>query len=52
MKEIARLKQRVLEEIAENGIRIYNLPDCDTDEDEEYKLQVSPSLSRRILNLH
>jgi septin 2 len=52
MKEIARLKQRVLEEIAENGIRIYNLPDCDTDEDEEYKLQVSPSLSRRIINLH
>jgi hypothetical protein len=52
MKEIARLKQRVLEEIAENGIRIYNLPDCDTDEDEEYKLQVGPSLSHRILNLY
>ncbi len=52
MKEIARLKQRVLEEIAENGIRIYNLPDCDTDEDEEYKLQVSPSLSHRTLNFH
>lgn len=41
MKEIARLKQRVLEEIAENGIKIYNLPDCDSDEDEEYKLQVA-----------
>ena len=40
MKEIARLKERVLEEIAENGIKIYNLPDCDSDEDEEYKLQV------------
>jgi hypothetical protein len=52
MKEIARLKQRVLEEIAENGIRIYNLPDCDTDEDEEYKLQVSPSLSHRNRNLY
>lgn len=40
MKEIGRLKQRVLEEIAANGIKIYNLPDCDSDEDEEYKLQV------------
>ena len=40
MKEIGRLKERVLEEIAENGIKIYNLPDCDSDEDEEYKLQV------------
>lgn len=39
MKEIGRLKERVLEEIAENGIKIYNLPDCDSDEDEEYKLQ-------------
>ena len=40
MKEIGRLKERVLQEIAANGIKIYNLPDCDTDEDEEYKLQV------------
>lgn len=27
-------------EIKENGIKIYPLPDCDSDEDEEYKEQV------------
>lgn len=26
-----------MEEIEANGIRIYPLPDCDSDEDEEYK---------------
>jgi len=39
-KEVARLKKRVLEEIEANGIRIYPLPDCDSDEDEDYKEQV------------
>lgn len=39
-KEILRLKKRVLEEIETNGIKIYPLPDCDSDEDEEYKEQV------------
>uniref|UniRef100_A0A0P5RMK2 Septin n=3 Tax=Daphnia magna TaxID=35525 RepID=A0A0P5RMK2_9CRUS len=39
-KEIARLKKRVMEEIEANGIRIYPLPDCDSDEDEDYKEQV------------
>jgi len=39
-KEVARLKKRVMEEIEANGIRIYPLPDCDSDEDEEYKEQV------------
>ena len=29
-----------MEEIEANGIRIYPLPDCDSDEDEEYKEQV------------
>lgn len=38
--EIDALKQKVLEEISANGIRIYSLPDCDEEEDEEYKLQV------------
>ncbi|XP_023324603.1 septin-1 [Eurytemora carolleeae] len=38
--EIKKMKTRILDEIKENGIRIYNLPDCDTDEDEEYKVQV------------
>lgn len=39
-KEINRLKLRILEEIKENGIKIYPLPDCDSDEDEDYKEQV------------
>ncbi|XP_016842102.1 septin-1 isoform X2 [Nasonia vitripennis] len=39
-KEMLRLKKRVLEEIEENGIKIYPLPDCDSDEDEDYKEQV------------
>lgn len=39
-KEVARLKKRVMEEIEANGIRIYPLPDCDSDEDEDYKEQV------------
>ena len=41
MAEIKRLKVRILEEINAAGIKIYNLPDVDTDEDEEYKLQVA-----------
>ena len=38
--EMDRLKVRLRSEIAEHGIRVYQLPDCDTDEDEEYKEQV------------
>ena len=38
--EMERLKVRLRTEIAEHGIRVYQLPDCDTDEDEEYKEQV------------
>lgn len=40
-KEMQRLKKKVMEEIAAHGIRIYSLPECDSDEDEEYKEQVS-----------
>ena len=40
MVEIKKLKARILQEIAENGILIYSLPDVDSDEDEEYKIQV------------
>lgn len=39
-KEMERLKTRVLKEIENNGIKIYPLPDCDSDEDEDYKEQV------------
>merc|ERR1711992_289294 len=38
--EIASLKQKIMQEIRENDIRIYSLPDCDSDEDEDYKQQV------------
>ena len=40
--EMERLKARLRTEIGEHGIRVYQLPDCDTDEDEEYKEQVRP----------
>lgn len=39
--ELTKLKARIMREIVENGIRIYNFPDCDSDEDEEYKQLVS-----------
>nr|XP_039256952.1 septin-2B-like isoform X2 [Styela clava] len=39
MAEVKRLKQRILEEIASHGIQIYQLPDADDDEDEEFKEQ-------------
>ncbi|XP_034828218.1 septin-1 [Maniola hyperantus] len=39
-KEVQRLKSRVMEEIEREGIKIYPLPDCDSDEDEDYKEQV------------
>jgi septin 4 len=37
--EIRRLKTRILEEIARNKIRIYEFPECDNDEDEDFKRQ-------------
>uniref|UniRef100_A0A8C8CIY7 Septin n=1 Tax=Oncorhynchus tshawytscha TaxID=74940 RepID=A0A8C8CIY7_ONCTS len=39
LKERDHLKRRILDEIAEHGIRIYQLPDADSDEDEEFKEQ-------------
>ncbi|XP_023215473.1 septin-1-like isoform X2 [Centruroides sculpturatus] len=39
-KELIVLKKRVMQEIEDNGIRLYPLPDCDSDEDEDYKEQV------------
>lgn len=39
-KEVMNLKRKIMHEIHENGIRLYPLPDCDSDEDEEYKEQV------------
>ena len=37
--EINRLKKRVLEEIAKNSIKIYQLPEVEEDEEEDYKEQ-------------
>uniref|UniRef100_A0AAY4CAG4 Septin n=1 Tax=Denticeps clupeoides TaxID=299321 RepID=A0AAY4CAG4_9TELE len=39
LRERDRLKRRILDEIGEHGIRIYQLPDADSDEDEEFKEQ-------------
>ncbi|XP_078679639.1 septin-2B-like isoform X15 [Branchiostoma floridae x Branchiostoma belcheri] len=38
-KEVRALKARILEEIAQHGIKIYQMPDCDSDEDEDFKEQ-------------
>ncbi|MCL4131339.1 UNVERIFIED_CONTAM: hypothetical protein GTU68_021545 [Idotea baltica] len=38
--EVAKLKKKVLDEIDEHGIHIYPLPDCDSDEEEDYKEQL------------
>lgn len=37
--EVKRLKTRILNELNENNIQIYKIPDCDSDEDEEFKIQ-------------
>jgi len=39
-KEILQLKKTIMDEIRENGIKVYTLPDCDSDEDEDFKKQV------------
>jgi len=40
-KEIRNLKSRVLDQVQEHKIKIYELPDCDSDEDEDFKQQNS-----------
>ncbi|KAK2887981.1 septin 5b isoform X2 [Channa argus] len=37
--EIKKLKEQLREEIDKYGIKIYQFPDCDSDEDEEFKKQ-------------
>ncbi|KAI1889320.1 hypothetical protein AGOR_G00177970 [Albula goreensis] len=39
LKERERLKRRVLDEIEEHDIKIYHLPDAESDEDEDFKEQ-------------
>ncbi|TNN49267.1 Septin-5 [Liparis tanakae] len=38
-QEVLRLKLRLREEIEKWGIKIYQFPDCDEDEDEDFKRQ-------------
>merc|ERR1712241_902634 len=38
-EEVKRLKDNINKEIEENDIEIYQFPDCDSDEDEEFKSQ-------------
>ena len=38
-QEVNKLKKKILREIEENKINIYNLPTADDDEDEEFKEQ-------------
>ncbi|RLV99893.1 hypothetical protein DV515_00009460 [Chloebia gouldiae] len=49
LKERERLKRRVLDEISEHGIRIYQLPDADSDEDEEFKEQTRASIPFAVI---
>ncbi|XP_035217141.1 septin-2-like isoform X1 [Stegodyphus dumicola] len=37
--EVRKLKDKILREVDENQIKIYQLPECDSDEDEEFKQQ-------------
>ncbi|XP_060612695.2 septin-4-like isoform X2 [Anolis sagrei] len=37
--EVDRMKNKIRDEIEQFGIRIYQFPDCDSDEDDDFKLQ-------------
>ena len=37
--EICKMKARIMDQIASNDIHIYEFPDCDSDEAEEFKKQ-------------
>ena len=36
---MAQLKKKVLREFEENGITIFKIPECDSDEDELYRIK-------------
>lgn len=38
-QEVKKMKERVMEDIQENKIQIYSFPECDSDEDEDFKQQ-------------
>lgn len=37
--ECRRLKAKILQELNDNHIQIYRIPECDSDEDDEFKTQ-------------
>lgn len=37
--EVSTLTLQILQEVEEHGIRIYEFPDCDSEEDEDFKQQ-------------
>lgn len=37
--EVQKLKQSILNDIKQNEIQMYEFPDCDSDEDEDFKQQ-------------
>lgn len=37
--EVAQLKKKILRELEENGINIFKIPECDSDEDELYRIK-------------
>lgn len=37
--EVKRLKERIMADIEEHQIQIYQFPECDSDEDEDFKQQ-------------
>lgn len=45
--EMQRLKRKVLEEISDNGIKIYTFPDCDSEDDEDF-VQINQELKASI----
>ena len=34
--ELANFKKKILKELGDNNITIFRIPDCDSDEDEQY----------------
>lgn len=38
--EVSELKKSILRDLEMNGINIYSVPDCDSDEDDDYKDQI------------
>jgi septin 2 len=40
-QEVSEMKKRILQDIAANEITVYTVPDCDPDEDHDFKQQIT-----------